>query len=80
MIILKQILEGIVLFIDLIFHYNRGKVGFFLEILMSLFAQMHQTATCKCDDTRGCVIQFLPPDDEYMCSKHVEVRNKPIVK
>jgi len=25
-----------------------------------------------CDDTRGCVMQFLPPDDEHMCSKHVE--------
>jgi len=26
----------------------------------------------ECDDTRGCVMQFLPPDDEHMCSKHVE--------
>jgi len=24
------------------------------------------------DDTRGCVMQFRPPDDEHMCSKHVE--------
>jgi len=35
-------------------------------------AQLHQTATYRCDDTRGCVMQFLPPDDEHMCSKHVE--------
>jgi len=27
--------------------------------------------TYKCDDTRGCVRQFWPPDDEHMCSKHV---------
>jgi len=26
----------------------------------------------KCDDTRGCVMQFLPPDDGHMCLKHVE--------
>ena len=36
--------------------------------------------TYRCDDTRGCVMQFWPPDDEYMCSKHVEAWNKPIVK
>jgi len=33
---------------------------------------VHETATYWCDDTRGCVIQFGPPNDEYMCSKHVE--------
>jgi len=41
---------------------------------------MHKTATYKCDDTRGCVMQFWPPDDEHMCSKHVEAWNKLIVK
>ena len=31
------------------------------------------TATYRCDNTRGCiVVQFWPPDDEHMCSKHVE--------
>ena len=25
----------------------------------------HRT-TYRCDDTRGCIIQFLPPDDEHM--------------
>jgi len=34
------------------------------------------TATYRYDDTRGCLMQFLPPDDEHMCSKHVEARNK----
>ena len=37
---------------------------------------VHETATCRCDDTRGCVMQFCPPDDEHICSKHVEARNK----
>ena len=41
---------------------------------------MHETATYRCDDTRGCVMQFWPPDDEHMCSKHVEERNKLTVK
>ena len=41
---------------------------------------VHRTATYRCDDTRGCVMQFWPPDDEHMCSKHVEAWNKLIVK
>jgi len=28
------------------------------------------------DDTRVCVMQFWPPDDEHMCSKHVEAWNE----
>ena len=27
---------------------------------------VHGTSTYKCDDTRGCIIQFWPPDDEHM--------------
>jgi len=38
------------------------------------------TMTLRCDDTRGCVMQFWPPDYEHMCSKHVEAWNKLIVK
>ena len=37
---------------------------------------VHETVTYRCDDTRGCVMQFWPPDDEHMCSKHVEAWNK----
>jgi len=37
---------------------------------------VHVTATYRCDDTRGCVMQFWPPDDEHMCSKHVAAWNK----
>ena len=36
--------------------------------------------TYRCVDTRGCVMQFWPPDDEHMCSKHVKAWNKLIVK
>ena len=32
--------------------------------------------TYRWDDTRGCVINSWPPDDEHMCSKHVEAWNK----
>jgi len=42
--------------------------------------RLHETATYRCDDTRGCVMQFWPPDDEHMCSKHMEAWNKLIVK
>jgi len=37
---------------------------------------VHETATYKYDDTRGCVMQFWPPDDEHICSKYVEAWNK----
>ena len=37
---------------------------------------VYETATYRCDDTRGCVMQFWHPDDEHMCSKHVEAWNK----
>jgi len=41
---------------------------------------VHQTATYRLDVTRGCVMQFWPPDDEHKCSKHVEAWNKLITK
>ena len=31
--------------------------------------------TYRCDDTRGSIIHFWPPDDDHMCSKHVEAWN-----
>jgi hypothetical protein len=36
--------------------------------------------TYRCDDTRGCVMQFWPPDNKHMCLKHVKAWNKLIVK
>ena len=47
---------------------------------MFLSQPVHGTATYRCDDTRDCIIQFCPPDDEHMCSKHVEAWNKLIIK
>ena len=41
---------------------------------------VHGTATYRCDYTRDCIIQFCAPDDEYVCSKHVEDSNKLIIK
>ena len=41
-----------------------------------MHGQQNETATYMCDDTRGCVMQFWPPDDEHVCSKHVEAWNK----
>jgi len=50
-----------------------------LEVKIALHGfWYHQTY--RCDDTRGCVMQFWPHDDEHMCSKHVETWNKLIVK
>jgi len=40
---------------------------------------VHKTATYRCDDTRGCVMQFWP-SDKHMWSKHVEAWNKLTVK
>ena len=33
---------------------------------------VHEKAIYRCDDTRGCVMQFRSPYNEHMCSKHVE--------
>jgi len=41
---------------------------------------VHGTTAYRCDDTRGCIIQFWPPDDEHKRSKHEEAWNKLIVK
>ena len=30
---------------------------------------VHGTATYRCDDTRSCIIQFGPPDNEHMVLK-----------
>jgi len=27
---------------------------------------VQETATYRCDDTRGCVMKICPPDDEHM--------------
>jgi len=44
------------------------------HVLIIRRSKLHYTY--RCDDTRGRVMQFWPPDDEHMCSKHVEAWNK----
>ena len=49
------------------------------EVKIALYSLWnHQTY--RSDYTRGCIMQFWPPDDEHRCSKHVEAWNKLIVK
>ena len=42
------------------------------QVERGLSQPVHETATYRCDDTRDCIVQFWPPDDEHICSKHVE--------
>jgi len=54
-----------------------------VPILCIVYLRLHSLwyhHTYRCDDTRGCAMQFWPPDDEHMCSKHVEAWDKLIVK
>ena len=51
-------------------HTYRWPSGAQVERVLSQPVQ--GTATYGCDDTRGCIVQFCPPDDEHMRSKHVE--------
>jgi len=48
------------------------------EVKIALHSRWYHTY--RCDDTSGCVMQFWPPDDDHMCSKHIEAWNKLIVK
>ena len=47
--------------------------GIITVSLRVLSQPVHRTANYRCDDTRDCIVQFCPPDDEHLCSKHVEV-------
>ena len=50
------------------------------QVERGLSQTVHGTATYRCDDTRCCIVQFWPPDDEHVCSTHVEAWNKLIIK
>ena len=41
-------------------------LNFIIIIIIILSQPVHGTATYRCDDTRGCIVQFWPPDDEHM--------------
>ena len=49
------------------------------HVLIVRRSKLYYTAY-RFDDTRSCVMQFWLPDDEHICSKHVEAWNKLTVK
>ena len=53
---------------------RRSKLYYTASVIITPIGgrRVHRTATYRCDDTRGCIVQFWPPDDEQLCSKHVE--------
>jgi len=61
-----------------VFVIRRSKLHYTASVIITPIGG--RTATYRCDDTRACVIQFWPPDDEHMCSKHVEAWNKTYCK
>ena len=52
-------------------HMFRAHVLIVMRAKIVLYSIWYHHAY-RCDVTRDCVIQFCPPDDEHMCSKHVE--------
>ena len=47
---------------------SSGGQNCIIQLLVSshLSQPVHGTATYRCDDTRGCIIKFRPPDYEHM--------------
>ena len=81
----RQTNNSILLFIYL--YQPTWCTKFYNKCISSLYMfRAHVLETCRglktyrCDDTRDCIIQFCPPDDEHMFSKHVEAWNKLITK
>jgi hypothetical protein len=65
-----------------VFIVRRAKLYYTVSGIITAIGShpVHGTATYSCDDTRDGIIQFCPPDDEHMCSKHIEAWNKLITK
>jgi len=42
------------------------------QVERGLSQPVYGTVTYRCDYTRDCIVQFWPPHDEHLCSKHVE--------
>ena len=58
--------------ISVINQLDAQNVCFTISLFHASTCLVHETATYRCDDTTGCLIQFWPPDDEHMWSKYVE--------
>jgi len=57
-------------------HHQEVKIALHSLLYHHTYRWPSRARDDRCDDTRGCVMQFWPPDDEHMCSKHVEAWNK----
>ena len=57
---------------NILHEIRKRKANWIGHILRRNCLPVHRTATYRCNDTRDCIVQFCPPDDEHMCSKHVE--------
>ena len=50
---------------------SSGGQNFTMQLLVSSYLGIiTPIGVIRCDDTRGCIVQFWPPDDEHLCSKH----------
>ena len=45
---------------------RKSKLYYTASGIITPLGVMIPEATYRCDDTRGCMIQFLSPDDEHM--------------
>ena len=55
-----------VLFFSVINQLDVQNFSFKISLFHASTFLVHETATYRCDDARGCVMQFWPPDDEHM--------------
>ena len=54
-------------------------INFIMNLFHVSMCFVHGTATYSSGVTRGRIVQFWPPDDKHIFSKHVETRNKLII-
>ena len=81
------VLKGSNLYTNLFLNINKlDELNFIINLFQASTSFEHMCSSSggkqlyRCDDTRDCIIQFWPPNDEHICSKHVEVWNKLIIK
>ena len=58
-------------YIYIYIYTHRVYIYVYIYIYTRVYTQVergpvHRTATYRCDDTRCCIIQFCPPDDEHI--------------
>ena len=54
---------------------HKKTLGYYIPLVRGskggVRAQVHRTTTYRCDDTRCCIIQFWPPDDEHNSARNM---------